>query len=108
MTINDGNWEEVNDVSAEDIAEMEIEDEPTPRPFSWVKLHPVRSQYLENMDALPGRRFHDPRLRYMFMGEIPNMPGHCVVLVEDPRDGKQRMLLGYHPDNFIELSEDET
>lgn len=38
---------------------------------------------------------------YLFLGEIPNMPGHCVVEL----DGK--IVWGYHTDNFIELTEEE-
>lgn len=41
---------------------------------------------------------------YVFLGEIPNMPGHCVVA--ERQSG--RLLAGYHTENFVELSEDET
>jgi len=41
---------------------------------------------------------------YIFLGEIPNMRGHCIVISH--RTGK--VLSGYHTDNFIEMSEDET
>ena len=40
---------------------------------------------------------------YVFLGEIPNMPGHCVVA--DPRDG--RVWAGYHTDNFSEVPDEE-
>ena len=40
---------------------------------------------------------------YVFMGEIPNMPEHCVVA--DLKSGKT--YAGYHTDNFVELSKDE-
>jgi diadenosine tetraphosphate (Ap4A) HIT family hydrolase len=40
---------------------------------------------------------------YVFLGDIPNMPGHCVVL--NHRTGK--VYSGYHTENFVELSEDE-
>ena len=40
---------------------------------------------------------------YVFFGEIPNMPGHCVVA--DRRSGQ--IYSGYHTDNFVELTEDE-
>ena len=40
----------------------------------------------------------------LFMGEIPNMPGHCVVV--DNSSGK--LYSGYHTENFIEIPEDET
>lgn len=41
---------------------------------------------------------------YIFFGEMPNMPGHCVVA--DHRTG--RIYSGFHTDHFIELTEDET
>jgi hypothetical protein len=41
---------------------------------------------------------------YVFFGEIPNMPGHCVVA--DHRSGQ--IHAGYHTDNFVELKYDET
>jgi hypothetical protein len=40
---------------------------------------------------------------YIFLGEIPNMLGHCVVC--DYKTGK--IFGGYHTDNFIELTEEE-
>ncbi|TWT56293.1 hypothetical protein [Allorhodopirellula solitaria] len=47
--------------------------------------------------------FMDTR-RYIFFGEIPNMPGHCVVA--DHQTGQ--LYSGYHTENFVELTEDET
>jgi hypothetical protein len=42
--------------------------------------------------------------RYLFLGEIANMPAHCVVL-----DWKNnRTYVGYHTENFVELTVDET
>jgi hypothetical protein len=41
---------------------------------------------------------------YAFLGEIPNMPDHCVVV--SVRSGK--IYTGYHSTNFLELSESET
>lgn len=41
---------------------------------------------------------------YLFLGEIANMPEHCVVL-----DWKtNRTHVGYHTENFVVLTEDET
>lgn len=40
---------------------------------------------------------------YIFLGEIPNMPEHCVVV--SFKTG--RVFCGYHTDDFHELSEDE-
>ena len=39
---------------------------------------------------------------FLFLGEISNMPGHCVVV---DRDGKAHW--GYHTDNFKALTRDE-
>lgn len=38
---------------------------------------------------------------YVFMGEIVNMLGHCVVA--DHKTGK--IYSGYHTENFVELKE---
>jgi hypothetical protein len=38
----------------------------------------------------------------LFMGEITNMPGHCVIV---NKEGKT--FWGYHTDNFREPREDE-
>lgn len=41
---------------------------------------------------------------YLFLGEVANMPEHCVVM-----DYKaNRTYVGYHTDNFIQLADDET
>lgn len=40
---------------------------------------------------------------FIFLGEISNMPDHCVVI----RKQDNAMFSGYHTDNFIELTEDE-
>ncbi len=44
-----------------------------------------------------------PGSTYVFLGEIPNMPGHCVVA--DHRSS--RIYSGYHTDHFIELKKRE-
>lgn len=38
----------------------------------------------------------------LFLGEIKNMEGHCIVV---KKNGK--VLWGYHTDNFEALTEDE-
>ena len=40
---------------------------------------------------------------YIFLGEIAQMPGHCIVA--EYKTGK--IICGYHTENFIELTEDE-
>ncbi len=72
---------------------------PVPRQFSFVKI---------NIKTLP-KRYHskgpfEADNHYIFVSEIPNMPGHCIVL--DKLSGK--IYVGYHTDNFIELSDEET
>ncbi len=37
---------------------------------------------------------------YIYFGEIPNMPGHCIVM--DNTSGE--FYSGYHIENFIELT----
>jgi hypothetical protein len=41
---------------------------------------------------------------YIYFGEIPNMPGH--IIVAEYKTGK--IMSGYHPEEFEELSEEET
>ena len=38
----------------------------------------------------------------LFLGEIKQMPGHCIVV-----NHAGRVLWGYHTSNFVEPSEDE-
>ena len=48
---------------------------------------------------------------YLFLGEIPNMPGgHCVVLEYSHavQNTLNALYVGYHTDNFRELTEEET
>jgi hypothetical protein len=40
--------------------------------------------------------------RYTFLGEIPNMPGHCIVM-----DSDGKTFTGFHTENFVELTFDE-
>jgi diadenosine tetraphosphate (Ap4A) HIT family hydrolase len=60
-----------------------------------------------NAERLPlaVRRKYPFRARrtYVFLGEMPNMPGHCVV-IEHP-SGK--VFSGYHTENFVELPDTE-
>ena len=74
-----------------------------PRPNGPRYLSLVRFQF----DVVPSEYhakypFVDGRT-YVFFGEIPNMPGHCVVA--DHQTGQ--IYSGYHTENFIELTDDE-
>ncbi len=41
---------------------------------------------------------------YVFVGSIPNMPGHCIVAEKD----SGRIYAGYHTEHFVELTKEET
>ena len=73
--------------------------EETPRQYSLVRFE------LGDLDPSWWDKYpFEPDGRYIFLGEIPNMPGHCVVA--DHITG--RMHSGYHVENFVEIPEDET
>lgn len=61
-----------------------------------------------NFDALPKESHSDYRkfkgCLLLFLGEIPNMPGHCVVMDVD----SSKIHSGSHTENFVELSNEET
>ncbi len=70
-----------------------------PRQYSLVRF---------DYDALPVE-YHSgyPFTRqgvYVFLGVIPNMPGHCVVI--EHRTG--RVYSGFHTEHFVEIPKDET
>jgi hypothetical protein len=71
-----------------------------PRQYSLVKVGKKQKEWLE---ANAG---DSPLLKdkaFIYLGEIPNMPEHCVVA------GVQTGLIlgGFDIDNFVELSDDE-
>ena len=70
-----------------------------PRPLSLVRFE-ASGLPTATAAEYPFRR----DLSYIFLGEIPNMPGHCVVA--EHQSG--RLYAGYHTDHFIELLDDET
>ena len=69
-----------------------------PRQYSWVKF---------DYNNLPIDYLHDYPFKkedvYIFFGEIPNMPGHCIIC-----DEMGKFHIGYHTDHFYELSQEET
>ena len=69
-----------------------------PRKLSLVKF---------DFETLP-KKYHSqypfhPSERMIFLGEIPNMMGHCAVARSDGI-----ISSGWHTDNFVELTDDET
>ena len=69
-----------------------------PKPLSLVKFvfGDIPKNYHDKYPFLEGQVC-------IFHGEIPNMPGHCVV--SDRKTGK--LFSCYHTENFIELDPDE-
>ncbi len=72
-------------------------EEIIPRQYSFVKF---------DFTELP-KEYHSgypfsPKHRYIFLGEIPNMQGHCIVM-----DDAGKMYTGYHIENFVELTDEE-
>lgn len=66
-----------------------------PRPYSLVRF--------DDSNLPEEYRGHYPfsyKHRYIFIAEIPNMLGHCIVMDDDGR-----MYVGYHTENFVELQE---
>jgi hypothetical protein len=65
-----------------------------PRELSLVKVAPHAN----------GKRYPFAKdLPLVYLGEIPNMPGHCIVA--GSKTG--RIYSGYHIEAFVELSRDE-
>ena len=48
-------------------------------------------------------KYLDRDMIYTYLGEIPNMPGHCVVVNNKTKEIKS----GMHIENYVELTEDE-
>ena len=64
-----------------------------PRQYSLVKVKDSAHQDVKDY-------FEDVHI-IIFLGEIPNMIGHCVISADDTT------LISFHTDDFQELSEDE-
>ncbi len=75
--------------------------ESKPRQYSLVKLTDFMKNWLrENEQENSPLLFEEV---FVFLGEIPNMPEHCIV--SGHKSGKT--LSGYHTSNFVELGDDE-
>jgi hypothetical protein len=72
-----------------------------PRRLALVKFRPPAEPALGNSKKIRYPFKEDEA--YVFLGEIPNMPGHCVVA--ERIGGK--LYAGYHSQLFTELSDDE-
>ena len=70
-----------------------------PRQYSWVyyDFETMPEEYHSYYEKFRNKKI-------IFFGEIPNMPGHCVVMSHITGN----MYSGYHTENFREMDEDET
>ena len=66
-----------------------------PRPFSLVEYEAYAGEK---------RSSFKKGSQQIFLGEILNMPGHCVV--SDVKTGK--IIVGFHMERFREIPEDQT
>jgi hypothetical protein len=71
-----------------------MSEEQIPRQYSLVYFDHDGFPSDFDTSSYPFRR----EIAYLFLGEIPNMPGHCVVLGEG-----SRVIVGYHTENFKEI-----
>ena len=73
-----------------------------PRQYALVKVEPEYKKWL-----IDNEQNGSPLLNeevFVFLGEIPNMPEHCVIAGN--KSGK--VIGGFHSSNFIELTDEET
>jgi hypothetical protein len=66
-----------------------------PRPYSLVKFTEEAKQHINPFDN---------NNVFVFLGEIPNKPGHCIVFLEST--GKT--WVGFETNSLIEIDEEET
>ncbi len=72
-----------------------------PRTPSLVKLEPTYKKWLkEHLSDSPLLKEKDT---FMFMGEVANMKGHCIVIGME----SDTIYKNFHTDDFIELTEEE-
>lgn len=84
---------------------MKIKTNKIPRQYSMVKVSDFWLKTIENTcydsDSLYRQAIVDNH--FIFLGDIPNQQGHCIVI-----SVKTGMVFScYHTEDFEELSEDE-
>lgn len=105
--------EEENDAIGDEVISVEESDSSDPlpppaeahselRPLSLVRLTKACRDWFQRSG-----RNNSPLVQenaFIFLGEIPNMPAHCVVFGQ--KSG--HIVSGYHIEDFEEIPEDET
>jgi hypothetical protein len=97
---------ENNNVKSETVSssgDVEQEIVKIPRQYSLVRVSDWYAKWTKE-HTQTGKKCPLLEAKLVFMGEIPNMPGHCLVMDKDT--GKP--FFGYHTDDFIELTDKET
>lgn len=79
-----------------------VSDNSIPRQYAMVKLDETYREIIQPYAAekITGNLLAERFL--IFLGEIPNMQGHCVLIGQSGIP-----YMGFHTDDFVELSEDE-
>ncbi len=72
-----------------------------PRQYALVKVTSETKLWLQNNNITDSPLLLNSS--FIYLGEIPNMPGHCVVA--EQTSGKVHS--GFHIENFVEMEEDE-
>jgi hypothetical protein len=72
-----------------------------PRRLALVKFRPREIKETRGVKTL--RYPFKKEAVYVFLGEIPNMPGHCAIA--DSKSGK--IYTGYHTESFTEIPYDD-
>ncbi len=82
------------------VKKKQPKDPMDPRPLSWVKLNTawMTKEQIDGYVEVFGRADS-----LLYMGEIPNQRGHCIVFNQDDN----KMHVGFHIENFIEMTEEE-
>lgn len=80
-----------------------------PQQYSFVKfdfsvLDHMDKQYHAEFNRIFWDEERQKPKNFIFFGDIPNMPGHCIIA--DHKTGKFEFC--FHTDYFIELTDDET
>ena len=83
-------------------ARNQLRTQEYPRTNSIVRLRPNSHQYQYEREQATRSDFFN-EWRYVYLGEIVNMPGHCILLGTRTNE----MYMGYHCDEFEEIPEEE-
>jgi len=70
--------------------------------IEFLSLVMLKDWYIEELEKINYKPFKNDTM-FIYLGEIPNMPGHCVVIGH----GSGKVYSGYHIENFRIPTEEE-